>query len=419
MDLQTIKKILKTLPAGFYGGNLYGSEEEAAALRVIHNKSPFRFYGPAFTDEAGAFEREAAKFFGVKHALATNSGSGALMLALHALGVGPGDEVIIPGYLWVAVSNTVILRGAVPVLCEIDETLNMDPKDLEKKITANSKAVIAVSMFGAVADAEPIAKICKARKVRLIEDISQACGGAIKGRCIGSFGDLAISSLQLNKMISAGEGGLVLTDSQDLILRAQARHDMGYARAGGIASRADTYLTIGEGRRLTEIQAAIMREQLKRLPKMRKALLSAKNSIKSRIPDRPDLFSYRRIVDPAGDTGSTLTLIFNTKALAKRFLEAQKQIFPKGELELGAREDTGLHVYRNISNLVQKTPALPDGFPWNHPKNKALVRDYAGGTLPRTDDLLARAVGTGVPGGIAPLMAEAVGEAIALVLSRM
>ncbi len=419
MELQTVKKILKTLPAGFYGGNLYGSEEEAAALRVIHNKSPFRFYGPAFTDEAGAFEKEAAKFFGVKHALATNSGSGALLLALHALDVGPGDEVIIPGYLWVAISNTVILRGAVPVLCEIDETLNMDPRDLEKKITAHTKAAIVVSMFGGVADTEPIAKICKAKNVKLIEDISQACGGMIKGRCIGSFGDIAITSLQLNKMISAGEGGLVLTNSQELILRAQARHDMGYARSGGIASKANSYLTIGEGRRLTEIQAAIMREQLKRLPKMRKALLSAKNIIKKRIPNLPEVFSYRRIVDAEGDTGSTLTLIFNSAKLARRFLDVQREIFPKGELELGAREDTGLHVYKQITNLVQKTPALPDGFPWNHPKNKDLVHDYSAGTLPRTDDLLARAVGTGVPGGIAPLMAEAVGEAIALVLSRM
>ena len=255
MDLKTIKSVLRTTPPGFYGGNLYGSEEAAAALRVILNKSPFRYYGPNFTNETGKFETEASRFFGVKRALATNSGSGALMLALHALDVGPGDEVVIPGYLWVAVSNTVILRGAIPVLCEIDDTLNMDPADLKKKITRRTKVVIVVNMFGCVADVKAIKKVCTDAKVKILEDISQACGAAIGKKKIGSFGDVGITSLQLNKLISAGEGGLVLTNSDDYLQHAQARHDMGYARMEGVASKADTYLTVGEGRRLTEIQA--------------------------------------------------------------------------------------------------------------------------------------------------------------------
>ena len=96
---------------------------------------------------------------------------------------------------------------------------------------------------------------------------------------------------------------------------------------------------------------------------------------------------------------------FNSTKLARRFQDVQKQLFPKGEFELSARENAGLHVYKNITNLVRKIPALPDGFPWNHPKNKGLVRNYAAGTLPQTDDILSRSLGTAVPGGIAPIMA--------------
>lgn len=418
MTVSEIGRILTSTPPDFYGANVYDEQEIIAAARVIFNQSPFRYYGRKCTNEAQQFEEEAAAYFGVKHAAATNSGSGALLLALHALGVGPGDEVIIPGYFWIAVSNAVLLRGAMPVICEVNDTLNMDPADLERKIGPRTRCVIAVHMFGGQADMPTIARICRDRKVALLEDSSQANGASIGGRKVGSWGDIGITSLQLNKVITAGEGGLLLTNSAEYCEKAVARSDMGYPREGGISSatKAMSFITIGEGRRFNEVSAAIMRVQLAKLPAIAKAMVGTKRAIQAGL--RPTVpCQMRAEVDPVGDIGSTLAFAFKDAAHVDSFLAAGRSLFGDAWFANTMR-DSGLHVYYNCSNLVKKIPVLPNGFPWNLPENQGEHR-YEKGTCPNTDALLARSVGFGIAPNIDELHRQAMIDALNLAFQEM
>lgn len=416
MDIAEIKSILATLPARFYGANIYDDREIAAALRVVYNQSPFRHYGKRWTREAEQFEEAAARFYGTKYALAVNSGTGALILALHALEVGPGDEVIVPAFFWISISNAVLLRGGVPVLCEIDSTLNMDPEDLRRKITPKTKCVIAVHMFGGQADIERIQRTCKERGIHLLEDFSQCNGASVAGARLGSFGDIGISSLQLNKAITSGEGGLIVADDFDLVERAAARSDLGYGRAAGISSSDTTgsTATVGEGRRFNEISAAIMRVQLEKLPAMVESMREVALRITKRI-DLPKDVTFRRIVDERGHHGSTATMVFPSLEQAAEFMAVGRRLF--GETWLPVHlQDLGQHIYYNCTNLVEKLPVLPGGFPWNLPENRGEYR-YAKGSCPTTDSLLARSVGMQLPPDLSGLHQEAIIAAINEVLA--
>ena len=418
MDVAYIKKALGSMPAPFYGANTYNEEEISAAVRVIYNQSPFRYYGKKWTKEAEQFEAEAAKYFGVKHACATNSGSGGLLLALHALDVGPGDEVIVPGYFWIAVSNAVLLRGAMPVIAEVDETLNLDPKDLKKKITKKTKAVVAVHMFGGQADMPAIRKVCAEKKIPILEDFSQCNGARIARKPVGSYGDVGVTSLQLNKAITAGEGGLLVTSNAVYAAKASARSDMGYPRAGGISDSKATgsLITVGEGRRFNEVSAAIMRVQLAKLPKIAAAMAASKQRMMEGL--KPKACKPRKVVDPKGDLGSTLTLIFETEKEADAFCASGANILGKENWFMGQLKNTGHHIYYNCSNMVQKVPVLPDGFPWNHPENKGEHR-YEKGTCPQTDALLARSVGMSIPPDLDKLQEEVLVEGMNLAFRGM
>lgn len=419
MDLTQLKQVLTSSPPGFYGANVYDDREIAAAVRVIFNQSPFRYYGRRCTFEAQHFEEEAAAWYGVKRACATNSGSGALLLAMHALDIGPGCEVIVPGWLWVAVTNTILLRGAIPVICEIDETLNMDPEDLRKKIGPRTRAVIVVHMFGGQANIVEIATICRQKKIPLIEDVSQANGASVAGRKLGSYGDIGITSLQLNKAITAGEGGLLLTDDAECHEKACARSDMGYPRSDGISSAEarSRFVTVGEGRRFNEIAAAIMRVQLAKLPGIREAMSAAKRTIEAGM--KPTVAcAPRKVVDPSGDLGSTQVILFGSAEDADAFHAAGKKIFGEGAWFASLPKNSGLHIYYNCSNLAQKVPVLPGGFPWNLPENQGNYR-YEKGTCPATDGLLARSVGMGIPPDLSPIHQQARIEAINLAFEEM
>lgn len=418
MDVNEIKSILKSTPPSFYGANVYDEREIAAAVRVIFNQSPFRYYGRKCTNEAQQFEEEAAAYYGTRFAATTNSGSGALLLALHAMDVGPGDEVVVPGYFWIAVSNAVLHRGAMPVICEIDSTLNMDPADLERKIGPKTKCVVAVHMSGGQADMPAIAAICKKRKVALLEDISQCNGGSVGSKKMGAWGDIGITSLQLNKAITAGEGGLFLTSNSDYYEKAVARSDMGYPRAGGVSSAEAkaTFVTVGEGRRYNEVSAAIMRVQLGKLDAIVAAMRESKRFIEGGLR-RPAGCEPRTVVDPAGDTGSTSTMIFSTPADAEAFVAAGRRIFGEAWFA-GVLKDSGLHIYYNCTNLVKKIPVLPGGFPWNLPENKG-ERRYDKGTCPNTDALLARSVGFGIMPNLDELHRQARVDALNLAFQEM
>jgi dTDP-4-amino-4,6-dideoxygalactose transaminase len=202
------------LPLEFPGIHHMDEEEINAALRVLRSRSPFRYYGIDLQGEVQAFETEFASFLGIAHCLAVNSGTGALITALAALGVGPGQEVIVPAYMWVSVVAAVVNLGAIPVLADINDTFCLDPAAVEAKITPRTTGVIVVHMSGAPADIEAIREITRNRGLFLLEDCAQSAGGSIHGKKVGTFGDMAIFSFQMNKNMTSGEGGCVVTNDE-------------------------------------------------------------------------------------------------------------------------------------------------------------------------------------------------------------
>ena len=187
------------LPDEFPGAHAMGEEEAEAALRVCRSRSLYRYYGMDLQEETSSFEEEFAQFLGIPHVVAVTSGTAALHTALSALRVGPGCEVIVPAYMWVSVIAAVVNLGAIPVLADIDDTFGLDPEDVQRKITPRTVGMIAVHMNGAPIDVIRLAEVARANNIFLLEDCAQCVGGSIDGRRVGTFGDMAIFSFQMNK----------------------------------------------------------------------------------------------------------------------------------------------------------------------------------------------------------------------------
>jgi 8-amino-3,8-dideoxy-alpha-D-manno-octulosonate transaminase len=203
------------------GGNRIGPEEEEAVLAVLRSKRLFRYYGA--TDgpsEVEAFEGNLAELIGSRHAVAVASGTTALTTALAAASVGPGDQVIVPSYTWVSTAAAVVAVGAVPILAEVDDSLTIDVQDAETLINGRTRAIIPVHMRGAAADMAAVNKLAQEHDLVVIEDAAQAMGGRFGDQRLGSIGHIGCFSLQYNKIITCGEGGVVVTDDHDLHARA-------------------------------------------------------------------------------------------------------------------------------------------------------------------------------------------------------
>ena len=202
-------------PPMFPGGMLIDETEEAAVLEVLRTKRLFRYYGPVEgPSKADQLEEAFARHMGVRHAVAVTSGTAALVSGLIGIGVGPGDEVIVPAYTWIASPLAVAAVGAVPVLAEVDDTLTLDPEDVRRKISPFTKAIMPVHMRGLPAHMDALMEVARSNDLFVVEDTAQADGASYHGQRLGSIGDVGCFSLQFNKIITCGEGGMVITDSE-------------------------------------------------------------------------------------------------------------------------------------------------------------------------------------------------------------
>lgn len=389
------------LPLEFPGVHHMDEEEIDAAVRVLRSRSPFRYYGIDLQGEVEAFETEFSRFLGIDHCLAVNSGTGALHVALSALGVGPGQEVIVPAYMWVSVIAAVVNLGAIPVLADIDDTFGLDPASVAAKVTPRTAGIILVHMSGAPVNVEAVAEIAKERGIFLLEDCAQCAGGSIGGRKVGTFGDMAIFSFQMNKNMTSGEGGAVVTRHEHLFNRAVATHDTGYARdANGRAmfERRDLCLW-GRGYRLDEMRAAMLRVQLRKLPRIIEQMRGSKYRIRKGLESLQEI-SLRRIIDPAGDTGCFLLTTFPTAEIAREVNQALRAegivTFPQGVNDVVMTE-WGLHIYYNIPSLVQKTSIDNSNFPWGLAENRDSRAEYGKGTCPQADSLFEKTILIAIP----------------------
>ncbi len=309
------------LPGPYPGALLMGREEEKAVLEVLRSKSLFRYYGPDVLGKSTEFERRFAARIGSRHALAVNSGTSALKCALHAVGVGPGDEVLVPSFSYVATADVVLSLGARPVFVEIDESMTLDPNDLRRKLSAGTgvkpRAICVVHLFGVAADMDPILAIAREHGIPVIEDCAQSCGAMYRGNTVGHLGAMGIFSFQLNKVMTAGEGGALVTDDPTLYDRAIRLHDHGNHRGDESAGSP----CIGEGLRINELSAAILLAQLGRLDDILSRLRGAKRFLVERLADVPGL-ELTRSPDPEGDGGVSLTFFTSSAEKTSRVVEA-------------------------------------------------------------------------------------------------
>lgn len=380
-------------PTDFPGANWLGDEEDRAVLDVLHNGSLFRYYGPGEPTYVQALEAAAREFYGVKCAQAVNSGTGALIIALRALGVGPGCEVIIPAFMWVATVGAVVQVNAIPVICEVDDSFSLDARDLEKKVTPRTKLIIAVHMAGAPCDMEAVMTVADGHGIPVLEDCAQANGGRFRGKKLGAFGTVGIFSFQLNKNATAGEGGLLVTDDEALQGRINAAHDLGVHWIDGVPKALPGAILWGGGRRMSELCGAVASVQLKKLPSIVEHMRASKARIKAMLARTPGL-GFRRLNDPEGDTGAFLILTLEDEARAVAAAERMRDGGLDGAIRVA---DYHLHIYFNVAALVNKVPLSPAGNPWSLPENAESAYDYSKGACPASDALFARSILVSIP----------------------
>ncbi len=348
--------------------------ERREVLDVLSSGYLFRYgseHDPAFKAKTFTLEREFAARCRVAHCVACSSGTASLLMALAALGLQPGDEVIVPAYTFVASYSAIVFAGGIPVLAEIDDSLTLDPADVERRITSQTRAIMPVHMLGALCDLDAITRIAAQHGIPVVEDACQANGATYRGRPVGSFGALGCFSLNIFKTINSGDGGLVVTDDDEFYTRAFAFHDQGHwpNRTGvEVGQRA----TLGLNFRMNELTAAVALAQLRKLDRLLAALREKKRAFKAAIGDLPGM-KYRRIHDAAGECATFLTVIFDSADAASAIA---------ARLGTTTVADSGWHVYSNMEHVMQFLAGRG--------------RPHAKGAYPRTDAILERAINLSV-----------------------
>ena len=348
-----------------------------------------------------AFEHAAKEIFGSKYALPTSSGTGALHSAMVAVGVGPGSEVIVPAIGFFATAATVVAAKGVPIFCDIDESLCIDPKKIETLITPRTVAIAPTCVMGAVPDMDPILEVARKHKLKVVEDCAQAPGAKYKGLYVGTLGDIGCFSISCYKIVGGGEGGLLLTDDERLYERACQ-----LAECGGL-TRPDRFappryageLFCGTNYRMSELEAAVNVVQIQKMP----ALVERYNTIRKNILSQ--LKNYKEIVpqkitDANGGVGYMIRFFPETVDLGRRIAAALNAegigigrfIWP-AECDIrGADAPPDWHVYRDMFAVMQQSDHAGSGCPFSCPTydEKGGRVEYNQGDCPVADDLFDR-----------------------------
>jgi 8-amino-3,8-dideoxy-alpha-D-manno-octulosonate transaminase len=370
------------------GYEVIAEEEKREVMEVLSRKVLFRY---GFDDQregvfkVKTFEQEFAGYCGVKHALAVSSGTAALRVALAALGISPGDEVITQGFTFVATWETILDAGAVPVFAEIDDTLCLDPDDLPKRITPRTKAILPVHMCGSMARIEEISGVAGKHHIPVIEDTAQSCGGRWKGKALGAFGKIGTFSFDSVKTMTTGEGGMMVSDDEELYLRASEYHDHGHDHDHTVPRGLEKRRFFGVNYRMMELQGALGLAQLKKLDTL---ILPRQRENKARIREalsRIDQIAFRDLPDPAGDTATFLTFFLPTQDKAAAFNKALSQ---EGAAAVYWYENTW-HYYERWEHLLEGKSLTRTSYPFKNEEGASRCR-YGLEDLPRTADLISR-----------------------------
>lgn len=243
---------------------VYWDDQDIEKVTSVVKKGMYWTTGP----EIKEFEKKVSEYVGVKYALAVNSGTSALHAVLTAHSIGEGDEIIVPSFTFIATANAPLFVGARPVFAEIeDETLGLDPEDVERKITPRTKAIIPIHYGGSPCHIEELKRIAQRHKLILIEDAAESLGAMVNGRKAGSFGDSAILSFCAPKVITTGEGGMILTNSRDIYEKVKLICNQGRAETADYFSSAEQieYVTLGYNFRMSTMTAALGVAQMEKI----------------------------------------------------------------------------------------------------------------------------------------------------------
>lgn len=388
----------RPLPTGFIGVRLIGEEEQAEVRAVLEGRSLQRFSGMTPPSRVSAFERELCRRLGCRYAVAVTSGTAAIETALIALGIGPGDEVIMPALNFISSPEAVLRLGAIPVYAEADTGFGLEPDDIVARITPRTRALMPVHIHGAACRIDALVAIARRHGLRLLENGAWSCGARFHGQAVGTFGDAGMHSLHSVKVISAGEGGVVITNDPLVYERAARYHDHGNFRLPSIPQSMATPdegtplpLTIepflGAAFRMPELCGAVALAQVRKLDEVLRRTQRAQRSILAGLrllvegqPSPP--FALRSVPDPEGDCGIAVGVILPTADQARAYQAALRAEGISIGLVYGGKPVYATPVLRELR------PGWTNGAP--------LLRDagqsYAGSLCPRTEDLLARSL---------------------------
>ncbi len=377
------------------GFEIFGEEEKKEIADVLDTGVLFRY---EFGDQRNGiykvkeFEEKFASYCDVSHAQAVTSGTAALKVALAALGIGPGDEVITQGFTFVATWEAILDIGAIPVFAEIDETLNLDPKDLENKITEKTRCIIPVHMLGAPARIDEIVAIADKHSIPVLEDTAQAAGGSVHGKRLGTFGKCGTFSFDAVKTMTTGEGGMIITDDAGLWRDMSEYHDHGHDHIPNPGTRG------GEGRsfigfnyRMMELQGAIGIAQLAKLDQMIATQKSHKKALKEAASSIPGV-SFRDLVDEEGDTATFFTFLLESKEQCQEVNNGLKE---KGFGAINFSENSW-HYFPRWEHLLNSSTLAASGWPFKGQDGRRRVI-YDPESLPKSAAIMERALVYQIP----------------------
>jgi len=370
------------------GFEVFGEEEKKEINDVLDTGVLFRYEFPEQRKgiyKVREFEKKFAEYCGAGHAQAVTSGTAALKVALTALGVGPGDEVITQGFTFVATWEAILEVGAIPVFTEVDETLNMDPTDLKKKITSKTACIVPVHMLGSQADIESIVRIAGENNIPVLEDTAQAAGGHIRGKYLGTFGNCGTFSFDAVKTMTTGEGGMIITDDEELWRTMSEYQDHGHDHKVNPGARG------GEGRRfigfnfrMMELQGAIGLAQLAKLDGMIAAQKRNRDRMLEAALAIPDTMA-RRVMDSEGDTATFCCFTLTDVEHCRRVNDILRGA---GCGAINFAENTW-HYYPRWEHLLNGLSPVRSGWPFVEPGGKRRVV-YDPDALPKSADLIGR-----------------------------
>lgn len=332
-------------------------------------------------------EDAICKTFGCKHAQLVSSGTAALTTALSALGIGYGDEIILPTFTFVASFEAVLSIGAVPVFVDVDDTLTLSPDAVRNAITTKTKCIMPVHMCGSMADMDALQAICKEHKLILLEDACQSIGATYKGKKLGTIGDAGTFSFDFVKTMTCAEGGAVMTNREDIFINSDGYSDHGHDHKG-VDRGADLHPFIGYNFRISELHAAVGLAQIKRLEDFLATQKKNHTALKTILSAVPEI-SFRRIPDPAGDSCTFLSWFLPTEEITRAVVtELKAQNILAGNF----------YWYDNNWHYIRKWDHLKNAVTLNalHPDLKAAVMHHANKDFSVSDAIMGRCISTAI-----------------------